>query len=84
MESDLIAYVSDTIDEFLEANPDGLVICGGDLNRLNIERLSTSTGVTAKKGKSSIDLTTARLQTPQEKRRGLKLYWRCRPRKVNS
>lgn len=45
VESDLIAYVSDTIDEFPEANPDGLVICGGDLNRLNIERLSTSTGM---------------------------------------
>ena len=53
MESELIAYVSDTIDEFLEANPDGLVICGGDLNRLNIERLSMSTGM-----KSLVDFPT--------------------------
>lgn len=54
MESELIAYVSFIIDEFLEANPDGFVICGGHLNRLNIERLvSTSTGM-----KSLVDFPT--------------------------
>ena len=44
-EDDLIEYIIDIVDDFLECNPSGLVVCGGDLNRLNLEKLSSLSGL---------------------------------------
>ena len=45
MEADLIGYLSDMADDFLELNPDGLFVCGGDLNRLNLDKLTDVSGL---------------------------------------
>ena len=44
-EDDLIQYVTDTVDQFLEHQPSGLVLCGRDLNRLDLEKLSNLSGL---------------------------------------
>ena len=46
-EDDLIEYVTDTVDEFLGHRPGGLVVCGGDLNRLDLEKLSSLSSLRA-------------------------------------
>lgn len=46
-EDDLIEYVTDIVDQFLERHPSGLVLCGGDLNRLDFEKLSNLSGLKA-------------------------------------
>ena len=38
-ETELIHYLTDIMDDFLEIHPDGLVVYGGDLNRLDIKHL---------------------------------------------
>mgnify|MGYP001794103665 FL=1 len=45
VQDDLIDYVTDIVDDFLETYPDGLVVCGGDLNRLDLDKLSTLSGL---------------------------------------
>ena len=41
MEADLIDHLSDDMaDDFLQLNPEGLFMCGGDLNRLNLDKLT--------------------------------------------
>ena len=40
-ETDLIDYLQDITDDFLHENPDGVVVLGGDLNKLNIDILAT-------------------------------------------
>ena len=44
-EDDLIEYIMDIVDQFLECHPSGLVLCGGDLNRLDLEKLSNLSGL---------------------------------------
>lgn len=44
-EEDLLEYLTDVSDTFLEENPTGLVVCGGDLNRLDVEKLSMLSGL---------------------------------------
>ena len=46
-EDDLIEYIMDIVDQFLECHPSGLVLCGGDLNRLDLEKLSNLSGLKA-------------------------------------
>ena len=46
-ESLLRIYLSDLMDDFLNNFPDGTVVCGGDLNQLNIEELESMIDVTA-------------------------------------
>ena len=46
-EDDLIEYITDIVDQFLECHPNGLVLCGGDLNRLDLEKLSNLSGLKA-------------------------------------
>ena len=46
-EGDLIKYITDIVDQFLECHPSGLVLCGGDLNRLDLEKLSNLFGLKA-------------------------------------
>ena len=45
MEADLIYYLSDMADDFLELNPEGLYVCGGDLNQLNLDKLTAVSGL---------------------------------------
>ena len=51
METGLIDYLIDTMDNFLEENPTGLMVCG--VNNLDLERLTTMSGL-----KVSVDLPT--------------------------
>ena len=46
-EDDLIEYITDIADQFLACHPSGLVLCGGDLNRLDLEKLSNLSGLKA-------------------------------------
>jgi len=46
-DQELIDFLSNLADTFLEENPDSTIICGGDLNKLDILQLSSSTGLTA-------------------------------------
>ena len=46
-EDDLIEYITDIVDQFLDRHPSGLVLCGGDLNRLDLEKLSNLSGLKA-------------------------------------
>ena len=45
LETDLIDYLIDTMDNFQEENHTGLIVCGGDLNHLDLERLTTMSGL---------------------------------------
>ena len=46
MEADLIDHLSDDMaDDFLQLNPEGLFVCGGDLNRLNLDELTDVSGL---------------------------------------
>ena len=45
LETDLIDYLIDTMDNFQEENHTGLIVCGGDLNHLDLERLTTMFGL---------------------------------------
>lgn len=47
MQNDLINYLTDITDDFLEENPEGLIVCGGNLNRLDLEKITTITGLKA-------------------------------------
>ena len=38
-------YLIEIMDTFLEENPDGLIVCGGDLNHLDLSRLSIMSGL---------------------------------------
>ena len=44
-EGDLIDTVIDRCDTFIDMHPNGVVVCGGDLNRLDLDCLSTSSGL---------------------------------------
>jgi hypothetical protein len=44
-ESDLLDYLTDMMDQFMDDDPDGLVICGGDLNHLNLDLMTSLTGL---------------------------------------
>ena len=46
-ETELMHHLTDIMDDFLEKYPDGLVVCGGDLNRLDIEHVSLISGLKA-------------------------------------
>jgi hypothetical protein len=59
-ECELIDYLTDLTDCFLDSNPNGTVLIGGDLNRLNLELLTTLTGLVslvdfATRGNSILD-----------------------------
>ena len=45
IEGDLIDTIIDRCDTSLDMHPNGVVLCGGDLNRLDLDCLSTSTGL---------------------------------------
>ena len=45
LELELMDYLIEIMDTFLEENPDGLIVCGGDLNRLDLSRLSIMSGL---------------------------------------
>ena len=47
MEVEVIDYLTNITDDFLEANPQGLIVCGGDLNRLDLEKLTSVSGLNA-------------------------------------
>ena len=44
-QDDLIDHTTNIVDDFLELHPNGLVVCGGDLNRLDLNKLSTLSGL---------------------------------------
>lgn len=44
-EDGLIEYVTDTVDQFLQRQPSGLVLCRGHLNWLDLEKLSNLSGL---------------------------------------
>ena len=44
-EGDLIDTIIDRCDTFLDMHPNGVVLCEGDLNRLDLDCLSTSPGL---------------------------------------
>ena len=44
-EGDLIDTIIDRCDTFLDMHPNGEVLCGGDLNRVDLDCLSTSSGL---------------------------------------
>ena len=44
-ELELMDYLIEIMDTFLEENPDGLFVCGGDFNHLNLNRLSIMSGL---------------------------------------
>ena len=46
-ETDLIDYLQDITEDFLDENPDCVVVLGGDLNKLNIDILATKLGFDA-------------------------------------
>ncbi|KXJ06053.1 hypothetical protein AC249_AIPGENE1924, partial [Exaiptasia diaphana] len=41
MESTLVDAITSVTDDFLDSVPDGAIVCGGDLNRLNTDHLCT-------------------------------------------
>ena len=43
-EGNVIDTILDRFVTFLDMHPNGVVLCGGDLNRLDLDRLSTSPG----------------------------------------
>ena len=47
IEDDLISYLTDISDLFLDSSPDGTVMIGGDLNDINLDKLSALSGLTA-------------------------------------
>ena len=47
IEDDLISYLTDISDLFLDGSPDGTVMIGGDLNNMNLGKLSALSGLTA-------------------------------------
>ena len=47
IEDDLISYLTDVSDLFLDGYLDGTVLIGGDLNNLNLDKLSALSGLTA-------------------------------------
>ena len=47
LENNLIEYLLEIFDVSLEENPEGLVVCGGDLNLLDLEKLSALSGLNA-------------------------------------
>ena len=50
LENALIDFITSITDDFLYSFPDGAAMCGGDLNRPNLELLSTFSGLTALAG----------------------------------
>ena len=44
-EIDLLNYLIEKMDDFLDTNPNGVVMCGGDFNNLKIENLTTNIGL---------------------------------------
>ena len=44
-EIDLLNYLTEKMDDFLDTNPDGVVMCGGDFNNLKTENLTTNIGL---------------------------------------
>ena len=44
MEADLIDYLTIMANDFLELNPKGLFVCGGDPNRWNLDKLTAEYG----------------------------------------
>ena len=44
-EIDLLNYLTEKRDDFLDTNPDGVVMCEGDFNNLKIENLTTNIGL---------------------------------------
>ena len=47
IEDNLISYLTDVSDLFLDGSLDGTVLIGGDLNNLNLDKLSALSGLTA-------------------------------------
>ena len=47
IEDELISYLTDISDLFLDSSPDGTVMIGGDLNNMNLNKLSALSGLTA-------------------------------------
>ena len=47
IEDDLVSYLTDISDLFLDGSPDGTVMIGGDLNNMNLNKLSALSGLTA-------------------------------------
>ena len=47
IEDDLISYLTDISDLFLDGSPDGTVMIGGNLNNINLDKLSGLSGITA-------------------------------------
>ena len=43
-ERNLMSYIIDLVDSFLESFPDGLFVCGGDLNQMDIIRFESLSG----------------------------------------
>ena len=43
----LIEDITETSDKFLDANPEGVVLYGGDLNHLDLDTLSVLSGLQA-------------------------------------
>jgi hypothetical protein len=46
-EQALCIYLSESIDAFLNVSPNSVVVCGGDVNQLDIEHLQTMIDITA-------------------------------------
>ena len=44
LEMDLMDYLIEIMHIFLEANPNSLIVCGIDLNQLDLDKLSTMSG----------------------------------------
>ena len=44
-DAEFIDYFTNITDDFLESNPNGLIVCGGDLNRLDLEKLTAVSGL---------------------------------------
>ena len=67
IEDDLISYLTDISDLFLDGSPDGTVLIGGDLNNRNLDKLSALSGLRA----------VARLQNKTRQRQFSKLIVSC-------
>ena len=46
-EASLIEDITETSDKFLDSNPEGIVLCGKDLNHLDLDTLSVLSGLQA-------------------------------------
>ena len=47
IEDDLISYLTNIFDLFLDSSPDGTVLIDGDLNNINLHKRSALSGLTA-------------------------------------